>query len=327
MDDVRDIVTQKVDILEYIGRYVELNQNNNEYYGLCPFHSEVTPSFSVTPSVRKFYCFGCGIGGDVITFASRFHGVSIQEATSMLADELGDVDTSDIRLTSQTYKYIKAYQSYKSLDKEGFSHTVLDNSVLEQFAHVAITPWLEEGISQEAIEKYNVRLDVSNSRIVYPVYSNDGRLINIKGRIVFDDFKAVGAAKYINYYKVGKLDYLQGYSINKDFIQSANEIIIFEGIKSCMKLDDCGIHNSVSAETSRLSDYQVRFLARQGYNVVIAFDSDVDIKKIRNNVKMLSRFTNVSIIFDRHNLLPPKSSPIDAGYEVWEQLYNERVRL
>lgn len=325
--ELRDIITQKIDIVEYIGRYVELTQKGDDYFGLCPFHSDLTPSFSVTPTTRKFYCFGCGHGGDVITFASQFHGVSVAEASAMLSEEIEGVDISDVKLTSQTYQYIKNYNSYKSKIKKGGEHRVLDHSVLEQFAQAQITPWVQEGISPQSINKYETRLDLSNSRIVYPVYDNDGRLINIKGRIFYDDFKSVGTAKYINYYKVGKLDYFQGYSINKQYIEQKNEIIIFEGIKSCMKLDDHDIHNSVSAETSRLSDYQIRFLAKKGYNVVIAFDSDVDLKKIRSNIMMLSRFVNVSIVCNRRNLLPPKSSPIDEGFDIWQQLYNERVRL
>lgn len=324
-DIVGEEIAQRINIVDVVGRYVELHQKGNEYFGLCPFHAEITPSFSVTPATGKFYCFGCGVGGNVITFLSKYKDISYKEACQELIDEIGT--NAPEWQYSETYSYIRKYNSYFRNQRKQYSHTVLDHNVLENFVKTSILPWLSEGISQEAMDKYEVMLDVQSGRIVYPVYSNEGELINVKGRLLYDDMRSSDEPKYMNYYKVGVADYLQCYSVNKDFIKEKNEIIIFEGIKSCMKMDDIGIHNCVSAETSRLSDEQIRFLISLQSDVVIAFDKDVEIEKIRKNLYMLRRFVNTSVIYDRFNLLPDKHSPIDMGRDVWNKLYESKIQL
>ena len=200
---------------------------------------------------------------------------------------------------------------------------------MNKYIKANIVPWNEEGIPQKIIDKYGVRIDTSGNRIVYPVYDNDGNLINIKGRTLYQDYKSMKQTKYMNYYKVVELDYFQGYHMKKHIIADKGEIIIFEGIKSCMKLDSFGIYNSVSSETSKLSPYQIKILVGLHLNVVIAYDNDVDYKKIQKNVEMLKRFTNVYIIHDKDGLLGDKSeknSPIDKGFEVWQYLYENKIR-
>jgi len=121
---------------------------------------------------------------------------------------------------------------------------------------------------------------------------------------------------------------LQGMKQAEPFIKEQNEIIILEGIKSVMKLDGWDFHNAVSAETSTLNDYQIELLIRmQIKNVVIAFDKDVPLKKIKECTKLLKRFTNVWVVCDRWKLLDEKDSPCDKGLEIWQTLYERRMRL
>ena len=175
-------------------------------------------------------------------------------------------------------------------------------------------------------ERYEIKLDNKKNRIIYPVYSNDSQLINIKGRTLYDDYKTLKIPKYINYFKVGCMDYLQGLHLTREAIRQKNEVIIFEGIKSCMKAEGYGYHNVVSAETCRLTKEQIKLLISLKCNVVIAFDKDKSLSDFYDKgVKMLSRFTNVSYINDVGNLLgepDEKNAPVDKGKEVWEQLYN-----
>lgn len=319
---VKEII-DKTDIVEYIGRYVDLKPKNNEYFGLCPFHNEDTPSFSVTPANKKYFCFGCGCGGTVITFTAKINKISYDSALNQMAKELNINRTAKIK--SPTVAILRQLASDKSVKE--VQHTVLSNSVMDQYVKANINPWIEEGIPQKIIDKYGVRIDAQSNRIVYPVYDNSGNLINVKGRTMYKDFKEMKIPKYINYYKVGDLDYLQGYYLKRYLIDSAGEIIIFEGIKSVMKADSFGYYNSVSCETHKLNIYQIRFLIGLRCDVVIAFDKDVDYNKTLRNLEMLKRFVNVYVIRDKDGLLEGKDSPVDQGKEVWERLYQNKIRI
>lgn len=239
---LQDIV-QKVDICDYIGNYVNLKPKGDELFGLCPFHSEDTPSFSVTPSNKKFYCFGCGCGGNVISFVSKHDGISYDTAALKLAG-IYHIDGAK-KIKSPTVSILRQYAALQSKSFQ-FQHEVLNDSVLKKYANVIIRSWVEEGIPESVMKRYGVRLDVDSNRAVYPVYNNDGQLINIKGRTLRADYKVMKIPKYINYYKVGEMDYLQSYSLNRYHIDSAGEIIIFEGVKSCMKAEAYGYYNTVS---------------------------------------------------------------------------------
>lgn len=316
-------IIDKVDIVEYIGQYVDLKPKNNEFFGLCPFHNEDTPSFSVSPAVKKYFCFGCGCGGTVITFAAKINKISYESAVNKLADELHLNHINKIK--SPTVAILRQLAIDKS-PKE-VKHAILSESVMDRYAKADISPWIEEGIPQKIIDKYGVRLDVQGNRIVYPVYDNTGNLINVKGRTIYKNFKEMRIPKYINYFKVGDLDYFQGYHLKKHLIDSAGEIIIFEGIKSVMKADSFGYYNSVSCETHKLNNLQIRFLIGLRCNVVIAFDKDVDFNKIVKNLEMLNKFANVYVIRDKEGLLEYKDSPVDQGKEIWERLYQNKIRI
>ena len=138
-------------------------------------------------------------------------------------------------------------------------------------------------------------------------------------------------AKYISYNKIYGSDFLVGLRENMSHIRDKNEVIVVEGIKSVMKLWGWGYDNAVAAETSSLTDKQVQLLISLGVrNVVIAFDSDVSPAHIRQSVKMLRKFVNVYMVYDKRGLLggaSAKASPPDRGRDVWEQLYEERTKV
>ena len=88
-DDIIEEVRMKNDIVDVVSQYVKLNKRGSTYFGLCPFHNEKTPSFSVTPAKQMYYCFGCGAGGNVITFVMEYENYTFVEAVKMLADRAG----------------------------------------------------------------------------------------------------------------------------------------------------------------------------------------------------------------------------------------------
>lgn len=138
--------------------------------------------------------------------------------------------------------------------------------------------------------------------------------------------------KYINYYQIGVMDYLQGLNITLKYVLEANEIIVFESVKSVMKAFGWGFKNCASAEKHTLTKEQIDLLVKLRVNIVFAYDSDVDYRScdVRQNIDKLKRVTNVFIIEDKQRLLggaETKNAPVDCGKEIWEELYCHKRKV
>lgn len=333
-EELIEQIKDNIDIVDFIGEYVDLRRRGREYFGNCPFHNERTGSFTVTPRKQLFYCFGCKKGGDVIDFVVEYLKISKDQAIEYLANVAG-IKTEKVTI-SKTVSYLRKSKKKKDKrKKEAEKHRVLSKSLLQDFKKIEIEKWIEEGIPQWIMDKYEIMYDSKSKRIVYPVYDNYGKFINIKGRTIFDNYKDFNPPipKYINYYPVGDLDYFQGFSKKAKFLLKQKEIIIFESIKSVMKLDSFGQYNSVSSETSQLTEFQIRFLISCKFNsVVLGFDSEISLEDIKEKetVKLLKCFTNVYVVYDSNNLLgdkADKNSPVDKGVEIWKELYKNKIKI
>lgn len=328
-NDVLNKINDSVDLVSYIGQEIELKRKGNLYFGSCPLHSDSTPSFAVYPQQNRFYCFSCRRHGGIISYLKDYEGYSFRDAVEK-ASSLARVDLSKM-CRSQTVLYNKQIAKQKT-EPEELVHEVLDKNIYGKYLKEDIPEWVAEGIRPREIDLFEIRIDRKSNRIVYPVYDMQGNFINIKGRTRFQDYKTLGIAKYMNYYPVGAIDYFQGANITMPFVKSAGEIIIFEGLKSVMKLFGHGIKNAVASETSTLSPEQRHWLAKQGLDVVLAFDSDVDYRRndIAECIDFLKQFTNVFIVKDRGGLLggaEAKNSPIDCGIDVWNELYKNKTKV
>lgn len=322
-------ISDNVDILEYIEQSVELKKKGKDYFGSCPKHLDVTPSFSVTPDKNSFYCFSCGCGGGIIQFLVEYENMSYDDAI-VKASKLASVDLSTM-CQSQTVKINKRLRKLKQKE-ELIEHQTLERKELEQYRTGTVKEWLDEGIRQEEIDIFEIRLDDRSNRIIYPVYDVKSNLINIKGRTRFPEYKKMGLCKYTNYFKVGTIDYFQGLNITLPYVKQSGEIKIFESIKSVMKLFGNEIKDSASAEKHTLTDEQIRLLIKLRVNIVFCYDSDVTYKEkeVKRNIDTLKKFTNVYLIEDKDNLLggkEAKNSPIDNGFSVWEQLYANKRKV
>jgi DNA primase len=224
----------------------------------------------------------------------------------------------------ETYKYLKQFRVRKN---DIQPHEILDEKILNQFKPIPIQSWIEEGINIDTQRKYEVRFDDKSNRIVFPIRDEFGNLINIKGRTCYKNYKDLGVKKYIHYYPVGIPDYLFGLHYNKPSILKKGEIIIFEAEKSVFKCDSLGIYNVVAAGTHFITDYQIPKLLQLHCNIVIAFDNDVEHKELMKQVDKIKRYTNVYIVQDKVGLLGEKDAPIDKGINIWQQLYDEKVRI
>ena len=302
-------MAMQVDLLEYASRTQDfVKHSGNIHYCICPFHNEKTPSLAINSDENFYYCFGCGRFGNVYTWIQSIEHLTFDQAVEKVADLTG----SDVH----SYMESESVSFYKLLKRvsEPKKSVVLDRPILDiekdynqRFKSEIPQEWVDEGISQDVMRKCNIRIDPMSNRIVYPVYSDDDKLIGVKGRTRFQNYKSLGIMKYMNYHRVGILNYFQGMQQARESIKETNEIIILEGIKSVMKLDGWGFHNAVSAETSTLNDYQIEILVRMHIkNVVIAFDQDVLMKKIRECTELLKKFTNVYVVYDKWRLLKEK---------------------
>ncbi len=330
-DELIEEIKDSVDIVDFIGEYITLRKKGKEYFGKCPLHNERTGSFSVTPSKRMYYCFGCKKGGDIITFCQENLGMSYDRAVNYLCGVAG-ISATKTEISSAV-RCLKKISKSKKLDVPE-KHVILNPSILGAFEKRKITKWIEEGIPQEIMDLYGVRYDRRSNRIIYPVFDNEGNLINIKGRTLYDNYKDFDPPipKYMNYYPVGDLDYFQGFYLKKDIILQQKEVIVFESLKSVMKADSYGTMNSISSETSQINKYQVKTLIKTHCDIVIAFDSDVTLEDIiaKDTIQTLCKFTNVYVIIDKDGLLgdkDEKNSPTDKGKDIWNRLYEARIKI
>lgn len=323
-------MSQKVDLLDYASRTVDFTKHSgNTYFALCPFHNEDTGSLAVNTDENFFHCFGCGKSGNIYKWIQWTEGLTFDQAVQKVAA----MTNTDVH----NYTECESMAFYKMLNKisktkkhEPVERIVLDieKDFRQKYSDEIPNEWVSEGILPDEMKKYDIRIDPSVNRIVYPVLDSNFQMIGVKGRTRYPNYKDLRIMKYMNYYKIGILDYFTGMKQAEPFVKDKGEIIIVEGLKSVMKLDQWGYHNAVSAETSTLSDYQIELLIKmQIKDVVIAFDQDVVFKKIKGHMGMLNKFTNCWVVYDRWRLLKEKDSPVDQGREVWETLYKRRVRI
>lgn len=318
---------KEVDIVEYIGHFVELEQRGDEFWGLSPFKEEKTPSFSVRRESGSWYDFSSGLGGNLFTFIKHYNRCSSTEAVEIIkkyANYTGDDIKIREKLTAT--KCCRLYTPQQMVKKQCTAKILQDN-YMENYEtdNEKRSVWRDEGISDETMDKFQVCYDSFSNRIVYPIRNTAGKIVNIGGRALDSDWKEKGQRKYCYFYKWGTIDTLYGLSENIEDIKKSKEIIIFEGCKSVLLAYTWGIKNAAAILTSHLNPAQMKVLVSLGCRVVFALDKDVNIKKDRN-IEKLKRYVNVEYIFDGRGELDDKDSPVDKGKEVFCRLYDERKR-
>lgn len=325
--EVSDIVSA-VDIVEYIGQYVDLEQRGQEFWGLSPFKDEKTPSFSIHPDKQCFYDFSSGNCGDIVDFIKLYHGCGFNQAVELLQNYAGIEGKVAPRIRLESTKIAKKYRP-PARQKQSAPLSPMPDDYMSTFewAPDKFQSWLNEGISTETLLKYDVRYDPLSNRIVYPIRRTDGKIVNVCGRTLDDDYKAKKIAKYIYLQKWGGTpEVVFGLFEHSEAIRQRKEFIIFEGVKSCMQASEWGVDNTGALLTSHLSYCQFKLLLPLGATVVFALDSDVDITQ-DENIRRLKNYVKVEYLCDTEGLLDPKDSPTDKGSETFFRLYSERRRL
>ena len=324
-------INKNADLLGYVSQQMDLEEKGGDWWGHCPKHIDNTPSFSITPEMNSFYCFSCGRSGGIIGYLMQYEDLPFEEAVQKAA-KIASVDLSQM-CHSETIAFLRRIKTQTALRRrKKEEHPILSHSEIYKYKKQQIPEWLDEGIEQEVMDLFGVRVDTKQNKIVYPVYDIDGNLINIKARTRLKDYKKLKIPKYINYFKVGTMDYFQGLNITLPYVKEKKEIIIFESVKSVMKAYGWGYKNCASAEKHTLTDEQLDLLIKLRVDVVLAYDSDVNYfsDDVRESIDKLKRLTNVYIIQDRHDLLggaEAKNAPVDCGLDTWKDLYYSKRKV
>lgn len=319
---------RSIDIVEYIGQFVELEQQGNEWWGKSCFKEENTPSFSVRQDPPFWYDYSSGQGGNIYTFIKAYFNCTGTEAVEKIKEYAG-IEGQVIAPREKMASTIvcRKYQKPVSHQKESKSK-ILPPNYMERYEkrEDKLAIWEREGISRESLDKFQVFYDGFSDRLVYPVRDISGNIINIGGRAVAPRWKEEGQRKYCYFFQFGTINTIYGIAENMEAIKKAGEVILFEGCKSVLLADTWGVHCCGAILTSHLSLNQMKILAKLGVRVTFALDKDVKVWEDKN-INKLKQYVNVSYIYDANDLLDVKDSPVDKGFDTFKTLYLHKLKL
>jgi len=299
-----DEIKQRIDIVDFVGRYVELKRAGSTYKGLCPFHDERTPSFVVFPQSGTWRCFGaCGIGGDAFTFLMQRENLDFREALQMLASELGvtlddapdasqdersrlyEINQVAATYFQETLRHHQAAQEARAyLERRGVT-----SATAEQFAiGYALDSWsglrdflsekgwsLEEQQKAGLVKRHEERnsiYDAFRGRVMIPIRDRQGRVIGFGGRVLGD-----AQPKYLNTSETPlfqKSQVIFGLDLARDTIRRENSVVIVEGYMDVIAALQHGFTNVVACMGTSLTSEQLQQLHRFTNNFILALDAD-----------------------------------------------------
>ena len=302
-DEVIEEIRSANDIVDIISQYVVLKRSGRSFFGLCPFHKEKSPSFSVSPDKQIFHCFGCGVGGNVIHFISQIEKVSFVESLQMLAERANITlptlegsleDNKTLELKAKVYKinelaaafyHQNLYNPSSKPAQEYVKKRKLDNKTLKKFLigysmqHDELFKYLQaQGFTEEEILLSNLAyknqngqvIDRFRKRLMFPIVDIKNRVIAFGGRVLDDSKpKYINSSEGIVYSKGRNL-----YGLNLAKNSGKKEIIIVEGYMDAVSLHQRGIDNVVASLGTALTEAQGRLLTRYGEKIIIGYDSD-----------------------------------------------------
>lgn len=296
------------DIIEVISDSVTLKKAGRNYFGLCPFHSEKTPSFSVSPQKQIFYCFGCSAGGNVISFLMKLHQISFPEAVNVLAKRYGvtleshvisSMEKQKLELKEGLYRVNKKIKEYYTaqlkdgvsslrareyLERRAISQDIIDefcmgyapdkwDSVVLQLKHMRISRNMAEQ-SGLVLKRKNSSgyYDRFRNRIIFPIFDVNMQVAGFGGRVLDETMP-----KYLNspetpIYSKGKI--LYGLHAAKQYCRQEGEVYIVEGYFDFISLYQSGIKNCVATLGTALTKEHIRLLKGYASRIFLVFDSD-----------------------------------------------------
>ena len=209
------------------------------------------------------------------------------------------------------------------VDSHYIPNDILNENIMNEFYLKPFHDWLLEGISIRTQREFEVGIDLMSHRIIFPYRNQFGQLVGIKGRAFEQDVNDYNP-KYKYIYPCNASMELFNYHRAKEYIDKEKKVIIFEGEKSVMKLHSNGIYNAVALGSSSISPHQASLFAyNPDIEIILAYDKDKTIEEILEHAKAFD-LSRVTFLYDKHDLLQGKDSPIDKGIDVFNKLYDKR---
>ena len=300
--EVIEEVVSRNDIVDVISGYIKLKKSGSSYVGLCPFHNEKSPSFSVSGTKQMYHCFGCGVGGNVITFVMEYENYTFPEAVKMLADRAGialpvmeyscedrrerDIKTKllEINKIAATFYYhqLKSPAGQSGLDY--LKKRQLSDKTINTFG-LGYAPQLtgdlyrmlkEKGYDDELLKESGlftyekgIREKFWN-RVIFPIMDINNKVIGFGGRVMGD-----GKPKYLNSPETKLFDKSKNlYGLNVARSSRKNNLIICEGYMDVISMHQAGFNQAVASLGTALTPEHARLMKRYTDNVLITYDSD-----------------------------------------------------
>ena len=289
-------IRNKLDIVEIISKYVPLTQRGKNYFGVCPFHDDHSPSMSVSKEKQIYTCFSCGASGNVFTFVADFEHIGFYDAVRLLGNQIG-YNLGNTRVTKD--KHAEDYNIYKdackfyqnnlntALGKNANEYLInrqIDKDTIKKFkiglsmSKTSLTDYLlGKGISLQKL----VDLGISNengsdlfiNRIMFPLYDLEGNVVAFSGRI----YNTKDSSKYINtketaIFKKGNI--LYNYHNAKELLKKNESVIVMEGFMDVIRANTIGITNCIATMGTALTKQNASLLKKMADNIILCFDGD-----------------------------------------------------
>jgi len=301
-----NLIKEHNDIADIVSEYVQLKKQGRNYFGLCPFHGENTPSFSVAPDKQIFHCFGCGAGGNVFTFLMDIEGLSFVEAARKLADRVNislniQADDEVEKKTPRHNDMLEAHELLKKL----YHHMLLNTEVGQK----PLEYLLNRGFTMEAIEKFHIGYAVDSwefttdflkkrsfesarmeeagllvktesgtfgdrfrHRIMFPITDHQGRTIAFSGRALGErEPKYLNSPETVIFHKSKTL---YNFQQARPAIRKLNSVVLFEGFLDVISADAAGVHNGIATMGTAMTKEHLQILKRITDQIVICYDAD-----------------------------------------------------
>lgn len=303
-DEIVEEVRAKNDIVDVVSSYVHLQKKGGNYFGLCPFHNEKSPSFSVTPSKQMFYCFGCGAGGNAYTFLMKYENITFSEAVEMLADKAGiklpkaeyteemrqreNKRTRLLEVNKEAAKYFyyqlrskqgeigmeylkKRMLSEETIHKFGLGFANVTSNDLYQY--LKSKGFDDKLITEAGLSSYHEKYGMQDkfwNRVMFPIQDSNHRVIGFGGRVMGD-----AKPKYLNSPETMVFDKSRNlYGLNFARTSRASNMILCEGYMDVIALHQAGFTQAVASLGTAFTSGQALLLKRYAQDILLAYDSD-----------------------------------------------------
>ena len=351
-DDTIEEVRSRNDVVDLIGNYIKLTKKGSSYFGLCPFHNEKSPSFSVSRDKQMYYCFGCGAGGNVFTFIMEYENYTFMEAVKYLAERAG-IKLPETEMTEEAknvqgkrqrlldiHKLAARYFYYQLKGKDGanarsyFEERRLEGATITHFGLGFSNPYrddlyqflrskgYEDDILKESglvsiDEKYGAH-DKFWNRVMFPIMDVNNKVIGFGGRVLGE-----GTPKYLNSPETLLFDKSRNlYGLNFARTSRKSYFIICEGYMDVIAMHQAGFNNAVASLGTAFTLQHANLLKRYTEEVLLAYDSDeAGVKAALRAIPMLrSAGLRIKIIH-----MDPYKDPDEFIKNLGVEAFQERI--